>query len=152
MQAGNGYWIEMASANTLSISGVAPSSSLSLLKGWNLAGYNGTACVGPSSAFFSLGANLQVSWAYPDQSWKVYDPNDAQGSTLTSLCPGGAYWIKVNQAATWTLSSSGTNEWTWVSGSKTAAQAGNYGTKGTAASTNVPGARRDPSFLDRRER
>ena len=34
----------------------------------------------------------------------------------------------------------GTN-WTWVGGSNVAKQAGTYGTKGTAASSNVPGAR-----------
>ena len=33
------------------------------------------------------------------------------------------------------------NEWTWVSGSITVDQAGTYGTKGTAASLNIPGAR-----------
>jgi N-acetylneuraminic acid mutarotase len=32
-------------------------------------------------------------------------------------------------------------EWTWVSGSNTINQAGTYGTQGTAASANVPGAR-----------
>jgi hypothetical protein len=32
------------------------------------------------------------------------------------------------------------NEWTWVSGAKTANQAGSYGTLGTAAPGNVPGA------------
>jgi N-acetylneuraminic acid mutarotase len=31
--------------------------------------------------------------------------------------------------------------WTWVGGSSTASQNGTYGTKGTAATTNVPGAR-----------
>jgi len=34
-----------------------------------------------------------------------------------------------------------TNQWTWISGANTADQNGNYGTKGTASSTNVPGAR-----------
>ena len=34
----------------------------------------------------------------------------------------------------------GTN-WTWVSGSNTVNQSGVYGTKGTAASSNIPGAR-----------
>lgn len=34
-----------------------------------------------------------------------------------------------------------TNEWTWVSGSSIVHQAGIYGTKGTADSSNVPGAR-----------
>jgi N-acetylneuraminic acid mutarotase len=37
-----------------------------------------------------------------------------------------------------------TLEWTWVSGSNTAAQAGIYGTKGTADPANVPGARQVP--------
>jgi hypothetical protein len=32
-------------------------------------------------------------------------------------------------------------EWTWVAGSQTLGAEGNYGTKGTAAPTNVPGAR-----------
>jgi N-acetylneuraminic acid mutarotase len=34
-----------------------------------------------------------------------------------------------------------TPEWTWVSGSSTINQAGIYGTKGTAAPSNIPGAR-----------
>jgi len=34
-----------------------------------------------------------------------------------------------------------TLEWTWVSGNNTVNQKGTYGTKGTAASANVPGAR-----------
>ena len=38
--------------------------------------------------------------AIPARSWKVYDPNDPAGSTLTQLCPNYGYWIKVNQAGT----------------------------------------------------
>src|ERR1700682_134207 len=34
-----------------------------------------------------------------------------------------------------------TGQWTWVSGSNTVNQSGNYGTKGTTAGANVPGAR-----------
>lgn len=34
-----------------------------------------------------------------------------------------------------------TGEWTWVSGSKGSGQSGDYGTKGVAASSNMPGAR-----------
>ncbi len=34
----------------------------------------------------------------------------------------------------------GTN-WTWMSGYNTQSEAGNYGTKGVAASTNIPGGR-----------
>jgi N-acetylneuraminic acid mutarotase len=39
--------------------------------------------------------------------------------------------------------------WTWMSGASTVYQVGNYGTKGVAAPTNVPGARSGaPSFVD----
>lgn len=34
-----------------------------------------------------------------------------------------------------------TSQWTWISGSTTIGQSGNYGTKGTPLGTNVPGAR-----------
>jgi hypothetical protein len=34
-----------------------------------------------------------------------------------------------------------TNQWTWISGSKTTNQSGNYGTQGTPAASNVPGGR-----------
>jgi hypothetical protein len=101
MQAGTGYWIDMASAGTLTVSGSTPPSSLSLLKGWNLVGYNGSACASASKALSSLGGALQVSWGYAGQAWKVYDPNDKAGSTLTQFCPNNGYWIKVDQAATW---------------------------------------------------
>ena len=40
-------------------------------------------------------------------------------------------------------------EWTWVSGSDTVNQAGTYGTKGTPAAANIPGARRESiSWVD----
>jgi hypothetical protein len=36
-------------------------------------------------------------------------------------------------------------QWTWMSGSNVQSQSGTYGTKGTAASGNVPGAREGPA-------
>jgi hypothetical protein len=105
MQAGSGYWIKMTDPKTLSVPGSSPPSSLYLLQGWNLVGYNGTSCAAPSTALSSISANLQVSWGYPGQTWQFYDPNDTQDSGLTQLCPGAGYWIDVNQAGTWTLPS-----------------------------------------------
>jgi len=107
MQAGLGYWINITAETpqTLSVSGVAPSSSLPLLNGWNLVGYNGISCAAASKALSSLGSAVEVSWGYPNQSWKVYDPNDPAGSTLTQLCPNNGYWIKVNQKEAWKVSS-----------------------------------------------
>lgn len=101
MQAGMGYWIDMTSTGTLTVSGSTPPSSLPLLEGWNLVGYNGSACAKAPKALSSLGTALEVAWGYPGQAWKVYDPNDPVGSTLTQFCPNYGYWIKVNKAATW---------------------------------------------------
>jgi probable HAF family extracellular repeat protein len=100
MQAGMGYWIKMTSAKTLSVSGSAPPLSLSLLSGWNLVGYSGTACTAASTALASISANLQVSWGYPSQGWQFYDPNNSSGA-LGNLCPGAGYWIDVNAAGAW---------------------------------------------------
>ena len=104
MQTGMGYWIDMTSEGTLTMSGPAlssSSSSFSLIQGWNLSGYNGSACATTSTALSCLGSALEVSWGYTGGTWQVYDPNDPAGSTLTQLCPNNGYWIKVNRAATW---------------------------------------------------
>ncbi len=101
IQAGMGYWIKMTAAKTLSLSGSAPSLSLSLVSGWNLVGYNGTSCAPASTALLSLGSALQVFWGYPSQGWQFYDPTNSS-STLPQFCPGMGYWVEVNQAGTWT--------------------------------------------------
>ncbi len=138
MEPGKGYWIKMTSAKTLSVSGPTPSASLPLLSGWNLVGYNGPS----ADAAFALSSlsSLQLAWGYPAGSWQFYAPQNAQ-NTLTRLRRGAGYWVRASQEDTWTLPVKVHADWTWVSGSNTAAQAGVYGTKGTAASGNVPGAR-----------
>jgi hypothetical protein len=43
-----------------------------------------------------------------------------------------------------------TYEWTWISGSNSEGQLGNYGTKGLPSTANVPGGRRlATSWIDR---
>jgi hypothetical protein len=102
--AGQGYWVYMTGTPpALSLKGGSAPATVKLNQGWNLVGYGGSSCVAPSTVFSSLGSALQVSWGYPARSWKVYDPNDTAGSTLALLCPNNAYWIKVNQATTWTV-------------------------------------------------
>ena len=94
-----------------------------------------------------------------------------QGIADSSNLPGGrygaAFWIdssgKFWLFGGWCLDSAGTQgdlndlwkydpttlEWTWVSGSNTMGQAGIYGTRGTAAPSNVPGGRDTPlSWID----
>jgi hypothetical protein len=87
----------------LNLKGGSAPVTIALQQGWNLIGFSGSSCVSASSALSSIGGALQVSWGYPGDAWKVYDPNDPAGSTLTQLCPGNGYWIKVNQGATWTM-------------------------------------------------
>ncbi|MCX5995544.1 MAG: hypothetical protein NTV59_06055 [Chloroflexi bacterium] len=50
--------------------------------------------IGPSLA--SINDKLIIVWGYYGGDWKMYDPNDALGSTLTGLTSGSGYWIKVN--------------------------------------------------------
>jgi N-acetylneuraminic acid mutarotase len=83
----------------------------------------------------------------------------ARTGAVSWLDPGGNFWLFGGYG----YDSSGTKdwlndlweydpatlEWTWVSGSDTGAQAGTYGTKGTADPLNVPGGRyRALSWID----
>lgn len=68
---------------------------------------------------------------FNSMSWK-----DANGDLW--LFGGGSLMTSYNDLWKYTISS---NQWTWVSGSNSTNQAGVYGTQGTAAATNVPGAR-----------
>jgi hypothetical protein len=100
MQAGNGYWIKMLSAKKLSVSGTSPSpSTIPLVSGWNLVGYNGPPnCTDISNASTGVAAlgNLQVLWGYPSQGWQSYPSGG-----LTQLCQGAGYWLDVNGTANW---------------------------------------------------
>ncbi len=112
MDAGKGYWVKMTSApaKPLSVSGTAPSASISLTSGWNLVGYNRTSCSACTTALSALvPGNLQVLWGYPSQGWQFYYAASSAG-TLAQLCPGEGYWVNVNEGETWTLP-----EWTWLS-------------------------------------
>ena len=43
---------------------------------------------------------LIIVWGYSGGQWKMYDPNDALGSTLTGMASGSGYWIKVSDDCT----------------------------------------------------
>ena len=59
-----------------------------------------------ASVLSGIKGSCEVVWAYPDQTWKVYDPNDPDGTTLTTMEAGKGYWLKMT--APKTLSVSGT--------------------------------------------
>jgi hypothetical protein len=102
MEAGTGYWIKMGSDKTLAISGTTAPASISLGSGWNLVGYNKTVKADASNVLMSIVNKYTVVWAYMNGGWKLYDPSDVPGSTLTEFLPDYGYWIKTTQAVTWT--------------------------------------------------
>ena len=101
MEAGAGYWIKMGSAKALDVSGNTAPASISLVSGWNLTGYNKTVKGNASTVLTSIANKYTVVWAYMNGAWKLYDPSDVPGSTLTEFLPGYGYWIKTTQAVTW---------------------------------------------------
>jgi hypothetical protein len=80
---------------------------ISLSPGWNLVSLPvQPANTAIASVLSGINGAYEVVWAYPGQSWKVYDPNDVQGSTLTNMQAGNGYWIKMTSAKTLGLSGS----------------------------------------------
>ena len=81
--------------------------ALSLSSGWNLVALP---LQPPNSAITSvlsgIAGTYEVVWAYPNQKWQVYDPNDAGGSTLATMQTGMGYWIKMTSAKTLSVSGS----------------------------------------------
>lgn len=43
---------------------------------------------------------LIIAWGYSGGEWRMYDPNDALGSSLTGMSSGSGYWIKVSEDCT----------------------------------------------------
>jgi hypothetical protein len=89
------------------VAGAQPIDSISLLTGWNLVSLPAQpADASIASVLSGIKGAYEVVWAYPNQTWKVYDPNDVAGSTLKEMQAGIGYWIKATSAKT--LSVSGT--------------------------------------------
>jgi hypothetical protein len=101
IEAGAGYWIKMPSDKTLAVSGTVAPASISLISGWNLTGYNKTAKADASTVLMSIANKYIIVWSYMNGVWKLYDPSDVPGSTLTEFLPDYGYWIKMKEAAIW---------------------------------------------------
>jgi len=48
----------------------------------------------------NISDKLIIAWGYSGGEWKMYDPNDSLGSTLTGMSSGSGYWIKVSDDCT----------------------------------------------------
>jgi hypothetical protein len=103
MQAGWGYWLNMSVSATMTVSGPASSDPISLVEGWNLVGYNSAISLPIVEAIGSIATYCESAWTYKDGVWKAYYPAYPQYSDLDVMAPHYGYWIKTNQACTWTL-------------------------------------------------
>jgi len=103
MEAGKGYWVNMAEDATLTISGTIPSNSIVLSSGWNLVGYNSGTAYAVDLALASIEGQYISVWAYIDGEWQVYDPENPGFSDLALMEPGYGYWINAREPCTWVL-------------------------------------------------
>jgi hypothetical protein len=104
-----GYWIEAASAVTLTLTGTAiTTASVPLVPGWNLVGYPSGVTRPLTVALSTISGSYGEVYAYlaavPTDPWRFYDAAaPPYASTLTALVPGLGYWVRAAQACTWRL-------------------------------------------------
>ncbi len=100
LYTGNGYWVNVDSGTTLSVTGQAIDpvlTDINLNPGWNLVAYYPGTAIATATALSSVSTYLQEVRSQT----QYYIPGDGN-STLTQLAPNKGYWIKVSQACTLT--------------------------------------------------
>ena len=171
----NGEWTWMSGSNTINQAGTygtegaaAPSNTPGARDGavswtdtsgnfWLFGGYG----------YDSTGTKLELNdlWKYSNGQWTWMGGSNVgnqagvygtKGTAASSNVPGaralGVSWTDTS-VNFWLFGGALFNDlwkysngqWTWMSGSNVQSQSGTYGTKGTAASGNVPGAREGPA-------
>lgn len=103
MEAGKGYWVDMACPGEMTVVGNRTTNPIALTPGLNLVGYNSLTPLPISEALTSIANQYSMIWAYGNDEWLFYDPNDQTGGTLQVLTPGTGYWIEAAEETIWTL-------------------------------------------------
>jgi len=109
IEAGQGLWV-YATENVDWPVYCVPQQALtvSLYDGWNLVGMPLDESMTMQDAATSLGSNLDIIYSFDpwatDSLWKTYLPG--MPASLSLFTPGYAYWIKVNAAADWYVTTS----------------------------------------------
>jgi hypothetical protein len=103
IDAGTAYWIKMTAPGQLQISGATASKDVNLINGWNFVGYSAASAQPVGPALGSIAGKYDIVWTYENGQWRYYDAADPQGGTLSQFQPGKGYWIKMREAAIWTL-------------------------------------------------
>jgi len=128
-----------SSSSTNTGGGTTPPVTTSAQWTW-IAGSNTVGSVGSYGTLGTGAASNQPAARYGAAYW-----TDASGNfyTFGGLQNGSTTLLFMNDL--WRYSPS-TGQWTWLSGSNSANQTGNYGTINVAAGSNVPGGRLFPAF------
>lgn len=103
MEAGKGYWVEMVCPGEITVVGNRTTNPINLTPCLNLVGYNSLTPLPISEALTSIANQYSMIWAYGNDEWLFYDPNDQAGGTLQVLTPGTGYWIEATEETIWTL-------------------------------------------------
>jgi hypothetical protein len=103
MEAGKGYWVEMACSGEMTIVGNRTTKSVTFVPGLNPVGYNSLKPLSVSEALSSITNQYSFVWGFKDDQWTYYDPADVAGSTLQELTPGSGYSIEAIEETTWAL-------------------------------------------------
>ena len=109
----------------------------------------GTSSVTPSTFTLSTGSSAVAGAVSYSGSTATFTPTPAStlayATTYTATVTNGVKDLAGNAMAanyTWTFTTP-LNLWAWMGGTNTVNQSGIYGTKGVAATGNIPGARTD---------
>jgi len=95
MDAGWGYWIDMKSSATLTLSGSIPPNVINLVSGWNLIGYNYQVALDIAQVLTTINGKYLSVWGYINGNWRYYTPETMGFSDLTTLEPGYGYWVNI---------------------------------------------------------
>ena len=103
MEAGKGYWVEMACPGEMTVVGNRTTKPVTLIPGLNLVGYNSLKPLPVSEALSSIADKYTMVWGYKDNGWTLYGPANETWSMLRVLTPGSGYWIEATEEIIWTL-------------------------------------------------
>ncbi len=105
MEAGRGYWLYASADCVLTVTGSAPTPSVTLNQGWNLVGYTGTNGVTDADTLLSgIDGKWDLFWAW-DEGWALkYSPLfpvPPYSPDFQSVVRGAAYWVRMKQGGSW---------------------------------------------------
>lgn len=110
---GEGFWVNSKAAQNVAVTGTEQTgNTLSLAKGWNLAGLPISSAISVSD-IFSDSSKFTSIWKWENNQWAVYLPGETTQGTyaaskgfnvLTTISDGEGFWVNAQTAATADLS------------------------------------------------